>query len=72
MCTQKTCLGVLSILGHSGKHAMCSKLYNQIFDEHMVKFKSDNHSDAACVYQMADIKRKKMASDVLIPDIIVR
>ena len=54
------------ITGHSGKRTMCSKLYNAGFDEHMVKLKSGNRSDAVRVYEVPDIKKRKQASDALL------
>ena len=45
---------------------MCSKLYNAGFDEHMVKMKSGNRSDAVRVYEVPDLKKRKEASDALL------
>ena len=56
------------ITGHSGKKTLCTKLYNAGFEDHMVKLKSGNRSDAVWLYQIPDIKRRKKASDLLTAD----
>ena len=53
------------ITGHSGKRTMLTKLYNAGFDEHMAKTKSGNRSDSVRLYQVADLNKRKRASDIL-------
>lgn len=53
------------ITGHSGKRTLCTKLYNEGFDEQMVKSILGHRSDAVRLYQTPDMALRKRASDVL-------
>ena len=55
------------ITGHSGKRTIMSTLYNDIFDDHMVKTKSGNRSDSVRLYQVPNITKRKHANDMLTP-----
>ena len=54
------------ITGHSGKRTLATTLYNNDFDEHMVKTKTGNRSDAVRAYQTIGFNKRKRASDLMV------
>jgi hypothetical protein len=56
------------ITGHSGKRTLATTLYNHDFDEHMVKTKTGNRSDAVRAYQTIGFNKRKRASDLMVSE----